>query len=111
MNENSIGLADCLSLLYEQEDGVIGLLSADFEDDWRYQSVKNPVAIAWLVSFDQIRRRDPLAAEYLSFMACVDRKDIPRFLLPAGATRRLEIEAIGTLRAYSFVVKRTSSSI
>ncbi|OCK74986.1 HET-domain-containing protein, partial [Lepidopterella palustris CBS 459.81] len=106
LNENSMELRDYLSLLNEQEGEVIKLLSSEFEDDWRYQSIKNPVATTWLISFEQIRRRDPLAAEYLSFMACIDRKDIPQFLLPAGASHRKEIEAIGTLVAYSFIVKR-----
>jgi hypothetical protein len=66
INENSIALGDYLSLLKEQEESVIELLSEEFEDDWRYQSVKNPVATTWLISFEQIRHRDPLAAEYLS---------------------------------------------
>jgi hypothetical protein len=104
MNENSIAPADYLSLFNEQEEDVIELLSEEFEDDWRYKSVKNPVATTWLISFEQIRARDPLAAEYLSFMACIDRKDIPQSLLPVGGSRKLEMEAIGTLRAHSFVI-------
>jgi phage/plasmid primase-like uncharacterized protein len=35
INENSIKLVDCLSLLNEQEGDVIELLSEDFKDDWR----------------------------------------------------------------------------
>lgn len=38
----------------------------DFEDEKRYQDVKNSVATAWLISFEHIRRLDPFAAEYLS---------------------------------------------
>ena len=68
--------------------------------------MKNPVATTWLISFEQIRQRDPLAAEYLSFMACVEPKDIPQSLLPPGPTRKKEIDAIGTLNAYSFIVRR-----
>jgi hypothetical protein len=88
INENTIKLKDYLSLLNEQEGDMIELLSEDFEDDWRYQSIKNPVAITWLISFERIRRRDPLAADCLSFMACVDQKDISQSLLPAGASAR-----------------------
>jgi tetratricopeptide (TPR) repeat protein len=106
INENAISLADYLSLLAEQEDEVIDLLSEEFEDDGRYRNIKNPVATTWLISFDQIRRRDQLAADYLSFMACVEPKDIPQSLLPPGASRKKEIDAIGTLTAYSFVHKR-----
>jgi hypothetical protein len=80
-------------------------------DDGRYQSVKNPVATTWLISFEQIRRCDPLAARYISFMSCIDRKEIPEMLLPAGESRKKEMDAIGTLQAYSFIVKRSGAMV
>jgi hypothetical protein len=39
-------------------------------------------------------------------MACIDPKDIPQSLLPAGASRKKETDAIGTLDAYSFIIRR-----
>ncbi|KAF1977229.1 hypothetical protein BU23DRAFT_596681 [Bimuria novae-zelandiae CBS 107.79] len=105
INENGIAIADYLSLLADQEEEVIDLLSEEFEDDGRYRDVKNLVATTWLILFEQIRQRDPLAAEYLSFMACVEPKDIPQSLLPPGPTRKKEIDAIGTLNAYSFIIR------
>jgi len=111
VNENSMTLMRYLSLLNEQEDDVIELLSEEFEDDWRYPSVKNPVATTWLISFEQIQRRNPLAADYLSFMACIDWKDIPQSLLPAGASHKKEGEAIGTLLAYSFIIQRGTAMV
>jgi tetratricopeptide (TPR) repeat protein len=111
INENGIAIADYLSLLAEQEEEVIDLLSEEFEDDGRYSNVKNPVATTWLISFEQIRRRDPLAADYLSFMACAEPKDIPQSLLPPGPTRKKEIDAIGTLNAYSFVTRRSANMV
>jgi len=106
INENGIALADYLSLLADQEEKVIDLLSEEFEDDRRYRNIKNPVATTWLISFEQIRRHEPLAADYLSFMSCVDPKDIPQSLLPPGPSRKKEIDAIGTLSAYSFISRR-----
>lgn len=106
INENGIAIADYLSLLADQEEEVIDLLSEEFEDYARYRDVKNPVATTWLISFEQIRQRDPLAAKYLSFMACVEPKDIPQSLLPPGPTRKKEIEALGMLSAYSFITRR-----
>ncbi|KAF7536134.1 hypothetical protein G7054_g4775 [Neopestalotiopsis clavispora] len=105
INENGLGAREYLSLLEEKEEDVIDLLSEDFEDEGRYHDVKNPVATTWLISFEQVRQRDPLAADYLSFMACVDAKDIPQSLLPSGTSRKKEIEAIGTLQGYSFIAK------
>lgn len=52
INENGITLSDYLSLLENQEQDAIDLLSEEFEDDWRYRNVKNPVATTWLISFD-----------------------------------------------------------
>ena len=106
INKNGIALADYLSLLAEQEEDIIDLLSEQFRDNWRYRDIKNPVAMTWLVSFKQIQQRDLLASEYLSFMACVDPKDIPQSLLPPGLSRKKEIDALGTLSAYSFISRR-----
>jgi tetratricopeptide (TPR) repeat protein len=44
-------------------------------------------------------------------MACIDQKDIPQSLLPAGTLRKKEIEAIGTLRAYSFIIQRGEAMV
>lgn len=108
INETGTTLADYLSLLEDQEQNVIKLLSEEFEEEGRYRDTKNPVATTWLVSFEQIRRRDPLAADFLSFTSCVDPRDIPQSLLPPAASRKKEIDAIGTLSAYSFVSQRSA---
>ncbi|KAM0511354.1 hypothetical protein ACHAPE_009942 [Trichoderma viride] len=110
INANGIDLATYLSLLEDQEDVVVDLLSEDFEDEGRYRDLKYPVATTWLISFEQIRQRDPLAADYLSFMACVDAKDIPQSLLPPGPSRKKEIDAMGTLQGYSFITKSSAGS-
>jgi nucleoside phosphorylase len=86
INKTGISLADYVSLLKDQEENTIELLSKDFEDEWRYAEVANPVALTWLISFDQIWERDSLAAEYLSFMACIDPRDIPPLRLPPGSS-------------------------
>jgi tetratricopeptide (TPR) repeat protein len=111
INENGITLGCYLSLLAEQEEEVIALLSEEFEDDGRYRNIKNPVATTWLISFEQIQQRNSLAAQYLSFMSCVDPKGIPQSLLPPGSSRKEETEAIGTLDAYSFVSRRPADPV
>jgi len=106
INENGITLSEYLSLLGDKEQNAIEILSEEFEDEGRYRDVKNPIATTWLISFKQIRRRDPLAAEYLSFMSCLDPKAIPQSLLPPTQSRKRAVDAIGTLNAYSFITKR-----
>jgi len=105
INEKGIVLSEYSSLLEEQEQDVIELLGEDFEDDGRYEDIKNPVATTWLIAFVHIRQIDPLAAEYPSLMSCVDPKDIPQSLLPPAQSRKKETDALGTLDVYYFVSK------
>ncbi|KAL3456402.1 hypothetical protein BJX64DRAFT_41730 [Aspergillus heterothallicus] len=106
INSNNIELSDYTALLKEQESDVVELLSEDFGDNRRYQTVQNPVATTWLISFQQIQRLNPLAADYLSFMACISPRDIPQSLLPEAPSRKKKIDAVGLLKAFSFVAEQ-----
>ncbi|KAN0076607.1 hypothetical protein V8E54_006749 [Elaphomyces granulatus] len=103
MNQNGISVATYLSLLERQENVMVELLSQDFEDEWRYAESKNPVAVTWLISFHQIQRLNCLAADYLSFMSCIDPRDIPQSLLPPDTSQVKQQNALGLLKAYSFI--------
>tara|TARA_R110002003_G_scaffold95_1_gene7240 strand:- start:19322 stop:21166 length:1845 start_codon:yes stop_codon:yes gene_type:complete len=105
INANDIDLSEYAKLLDDTEQNVIKVLSEEFEDEGRYANIKNPIATTWLISFEQIQTRDPLAAEYLSFMSCIAAKDIPISLLPPAESAKQALDAIGTLTAYSFVTK------
>jgi nucleoside phosphorylase/tetratricopeptide (TPR) repeat protein len=109
INSNGIKLSDYTSLLKEQESDIIELLSEDFGDDGRYQDVQNPVSTTWLVSFQQVQRLNPLAAEYLSFMACINPRDVPQSLLPEAPSKKRKIDAIGLLKAFSFVSEQVGN--
>ncbi|KAF2190064.1 FabD/lysophospholipase-like protein [Zopfia rhizophila CBS 207.26] len=111
INENQITLSEYAALLDDTEQNIINLLSEEFEDEGRYQEIKNPVATTWLISFEQIRTRDPLAAEYLSFMSCVNAKDIPKSLLPPAESAKKAVEALGTLSAYSFITEHRTDPL
>ena len=111
INENDIKLSEYTMLLNDSEENVIDVLSEEFEDEGRYVETKNPIATTWLISFEQIRTRVPLAAEYLSFMSCIAAKDIPLSLLPSAETPKKAIDAIGTLSAYSFVTKHKTGEL
>jgi hypothetical protein len=108
INSNDIKLSDYIALLKEQEPDVIELLSEDFGDDGRYQDIQNPVATTWLISFQQVQRLDPLAADYLSFMACINPRDIPQSLLPDAPSKKKKFDAVGLLKAFSFVSEQVA---
>ncbi|KAI3054887.1 hypothetical protein CBS147353_11388 [Aspergillus niger] len=105
INENSIGLSEHLQLLRDPEPDVIELLSEDFGDEMRYKDIQNPVALTWFISFQQIQRSNKLATDYLSFMACVNPRNIPQSLLPQPISNKKRIEAIGLLKAFSFIIE------
>ena len=111
INENEITLSEYAILLDDTEQNIIDVLREEFEDEGRYRDIKNPIATTWLISFEQIRTRDLLAAEYLSFMSCVNAKDIPQSLLPPAQSNKKAVDAIGTLSAYSFVTKHKTDKL
>jgi hypothetical protein len=101
VNINKITLQQYLLLLAKQKKEVIEPIS---------EECKNVIAKTWLISFEQIRRHNTLAADYLLFMACIDRNDVPLALLPTASPREKGVDAVRTLDAYSFVTKRTAES-
>ena len=104
-NKNT-SIADYLQLLRNTEQDMLSLLSQQFCDSTRYKDSENAVAKTWLVSFDQIRDQDEVAANLLSFMSCIESKSIPRSILPSVQPEERMTRAIGTLCAYSFTTKR-----
>ena len=100
INENGITLADYLALLYGNEQ---------VEDYARYSDAEIPVPSTWLVSFQKIQKSSPLAADYLSFMACIDHKDIPQVLLSPGPLGKKEMDAVSRLNAHSFVTRHSEA--
>ncbi|KAL3488611.1 putative kinesin light chain [Aspergillus germanicus] len=111
INQNDISLAGYMSLLGEQEASTIEMLSEEFADDGRYADIQNPVATTWLVSFLQIQQVDTVASGYLSFMACISPRDIPESILPATASTKRRVEALGLLKAYSFISAQVDNSV
>ncbi|GFF37577.1 G. violaceus kinesin [Aspergillus udagawae] len=103
INEKDIKLSEYTTLLHQNEPDVIELLCEDFGDEGRYKDIRNPVATTWWVSFQQIQRLNQTAMDYLLFMACINPRHIPRSLLPQTISEKKRIDAIGLLKAFSFV--------
>jgi tetratricopeptide (TPR) repeat protein len=109
LNRNRVSVSKYLQLLQSTEQDMVALMSREFRDDTRYKQSANAVATTWVVSFSQIRERDAVAANLLTFMSCVEWKAIPRSLLPKAQVEWQMEEAIGTLCGYSFLVRRVKS--
>ncbi|KAF2202161.1 kinesin light chain [Delitschia confertaspora ATCC 74209] len=106
INKNNSTLAEYISIYRDSKEDAIELLSKDFEDHGRYRDMKNPVVTTWYISFKQIRKQNPLAADYLSFMACTTGEKIPESLLLPGHSTQAVIGAVGMLDAYAFITER-----
>jgi hypothetical protein len=97
MNHNDISVSGYISLF--RKAGIkTELFGENFEDPGRYREMESTIAKTWHISFNQIQRQDSLAAEYLPFMACIDRINIPQLLLPPGGSLVQQAKAFGTLK-------------
>ncbi|GKT52029.1 kinesin light chain [Colletotrichum spaethianum] len=111
-SNKNVTVSKYLGYCKASDNKLVKLLSKDFDDQDRYEDIRNPVATTWLISFDHVSRDNPLAARYLSFMCYLAEKDIPRALLPPaedGMDTDDEMdtnEAISTLIAYAFILQR-----
>jgi tetratricopeptide (TPR) repeat protein len=105
INENDVSISDYV-LMLQHAGTKAELFSERFTDYSRYQGMDSTVAKTWHISFQQIQRQDPLAAEYLSFISCINRINIPQSLLPPGTSQLQHIKALGTLTGYAFLSER-----
>jgi tetratricopeptide (TPR) repeat protein len=105
INNNETSISDYVSL-FQHAGAEIELFSERFEDPSRYRDLDSTIAKTWHISFDQIRKQDSLAAEYLSFIACIDRINIPQSLLPLRGSAVQRVKALGTLTGYAFITER-----
>ena len=103
--KTSISLWEYLSLLKSSEADMISLLSHDFRDNTRDKESRSAVAVTWLVSFQQMQKEEPAAADILFFIALIENKKIPMSILPQPAHGNL-LHAIGTLMGYSFLTRQ-----
>ncbi|KAF2676251.1 kinesin light chain [Lentithecium fluviatile CBS 122367] len=109
INTRNITLQDYRSQLLKHKEEVLKHRSELSERKLQEYDTKGPVTTTLLISMDQIRSSDSLAADYLFLAACVDRKDIPLDLLEASSPRERE-DAIKVLNSYALVTRRPADS-
>ncbi|KAH7380407.1 kinesin light chain 1 [Phaeosphaeria sp. MPI-PUGE-AT-0046c] len=107
INNNGISATEYLSLF--QQSTEMELFSEQFNDTSRYRELDSTIAKTWHISFEQIRKKDPLAAEYLSMIACFDRINIPQSLFAGKGSPIQQVKALGTLTGYAFLTERQTA--
>ncbi|CAG9977751.1 unnamed protein product [Clonostachys byssicola] len=116
IRENAVSIDYYLKLLMERP---VDLLGEEFEAVGRDEESLHAVAATWMISFQQIQQRNPLAGELLSLMSFFDRQEIPRVFLLNYYERRnegkdgaLEVtKAIGHLLSFSLIREEASQNI
>ncbi|MCJ1246054.1 hypothetical protein MMC30_003258 [Trapelia coarctata] len=112
ISENRITLTEYLGLLRAGNSDTRDILREDLPDPGRDIEIRNSIYRTWRLSFDQISRQNPRAAEILSIMAILDRQAIPDLLLRKDSEGKvIFIKAIGTLKAYSLITEEKQGSI
>ena len=109
VSETHITLSKYLDLL-EADDS--SLLSKEFDDRRRDSETVNSVIQTWKLSFDQIRRQNPRAADILSLMAVLDRQGLQSFLFREQNEHEAEfLTALGNLQAFSLITSQKGGNI
>lgn len=104
ISENSISVAEYVRMLQHDDSELATLLDRGIPDLRRDSEASNSVLQTWKLSFDQIQKQQPRAAEMLSLMALFDRESIPRFLLQRDEEKESEfVIASGILQAFSLI--------
>ncbi|KAH7128792.1 kinesin light chain 3 [Dendryphion nanum] len=109
INTRGITLQEYRSKLVRQEKEALERSSRSSGNVPQVDSTERAIAMTLLISVDQIRETNTLAANYLFLAASVERKDIPLDLLEASSPRERE-DTIKVLSSYALVTRRPADS-
>ncbi|CUS11372.1 unnamed protein product, partial [Tuber aestivum] len=96
------------AIFQESDERAKSLLSQPFWDIQREADITDSTLATYFVTFDQITRQLPLAANLLRLIVCFDRQNIPEQLLTQSGLEEIDDpiqyrQAIGTLLGFSLV--------
>lgn len=102
----NITISKYLEYIRKNEAYQLSFLLKDFNDITRDYDLQNSIILTWQISFDQIRKHNPAAADLLALMSCFDRESIPKLLLRGEDDDELAFEeAITPLLNFSLVTE------
>ena len=108
MSENCISLHDYISLLGSGDEEMQDLLEENLSDGRREDPDSNSVIKTWKLSFDQIGKQDPRAADILSLMAMYDRQGVQTELFKKEKEPiRTLTSSLATLQNFSLISRTT----
>ncbi|KFY74393.1 hypothetical protein V499_05575 [Pseudogymnoascus sp. VKM F-103] len=96
-------IAEYEALFLETKSTQLYLLKTDRSDARRDTELPSSVVTTWQISFEQIKREDPLAADILSLIGVLDRQGIPKSLLSLDDNSAKTREALSRLLAFCLI--------
>jgi hypothetical protein len=102
-----ISIAKYLELFRESEMNQRSLLDKDKGDLRRDPDVPNAVISTWQISFNQIRRENPFAANLLSLMSALNRQGISESFLRGDSDRLAFADALTVLCGFSLIIEES----
>ena len=107
--EKCITVKQYLSIFHDGDEEMQELLSENISDDRRIDQQSHSVFRTWKLSYDQITKQNPRAAEMLSLMSMLDRQEIPSSIIKKdGESTRVFLNAVALLQNFSLVSKSAS---
>ncbi|MCJ1262023.1 hypothetical protein MMC22_001892 [Lobaria immixta] len=104
-------VSDYLQLIRAGRSDIPEILEESVHDPGRDREASNSVFQTWRISFDQILRQSPRAADALSLMVMFDRQAISQELLQNSEERPLEFKAaMSKLKAFALITEEKISS-
>lgn len=124
IQENNISINAYVQLLDESDSALIDQLSESFETVGRDSETPHAVTAAWIISFEQIRRKEAFISDILSFLSFFHFQAIPRDFVKDYYQQRYQgqiegdtlatavlMKALGTLKAFSFISEGEDKSL
>lgn len=111
MRANDMNIREYLQIFNKADGGAIEWLKNGLGDG-DSSSSQDAVATTWFISFEQIRRKEPVITEaILFFIAWIEPKNIPRSLLNTLGSEQEVAGALGTLCGYGFLRKHNRGTM
>ena len=111
LKQIDISASEYLRLFRKGEADIPNLLAESIDDPGRDRETSNSVFQTWKISYDQIMKQSPAAADILSLMAMLDRQAISQALLQEPEDSLLQFRAaISKLKAFSLVSEEKATS-
>ena len=111
LEQTEISALEYLQIFRAGQVDIPNLLEESMYDPSRDYESSNSVFQTWRLSFEQLTRQNPKAADMLSLMAVLDRQAIPSELIQTPGGSVLDQKAaVAKLKAFSLIQEESSSN-